>query len=182
VYDANTRSPVRGITVTSDSGDSVTSGPGGAYAVSAAPGARTLRADSPPALKYGPASVHVSVTRAGAVKKDILIPAGRLIPEPETITVTLAKGSRKTLAVRAANKGGRTASFTYGGTMPVNTAWLSMSPASGTVAARRSLAMSVTVDSTGIEPGSYEAWIFANTDTPYGRSLAFKVTMNVTGP
>jgi hypothetical protein len=64
---------------------------------------------------------------------------------------------------------------------PPEVTWLSESPITGTVSAGGTQRISVQLDTTGLNKGTYSALLNINTDTPYG-VITVPITMKVTMP
>ncbi|MDH3500263.1 MAG: hypothetical protein OEM97_09090, partial [Acidimicrobiia bacterium] len=63
----------------------------------------------------------------------------------------------------------------------VDVTWLSVDPVSGTTAAGDVQPLAVTVDTTGLAPGTYSASIVIRTNDPLNATVRTDVTLTVTG-
>ncbi|NBB91967.1 MAG: S8 family serine peptidase, partial [Gammaproteobacteria bacterium] len=100
------------------------------------------------------------------------------ITEPTTV-VSIGPDFENTfiqIAVNAQSVGGS------GCTSPSDVSWLSYSSTSGSVAAGGSEDVDVILDSTGLNPGTYEASVCVNSNDPENGVVAVPVTLEATAP
>jgi subtilisin family serine protease len=179
MYDTYTGKPVtEEIVVTNDLSQTASTDASGLFVLFSSAGTRTITAKPSPGSGYGSSAQRVDVRAGGIVQKNFRLPAGKLGSSPEKLRVTLSAGSRKTATLRLVNRGGKEASFWLTTAISGTGAWLTVSPDSGAVAARKTTPIAVTFDSAGLPSGTYEAEIRVANGTPYG-AFTIPVTMIV---
>lgn len=106
---------------------------------------------------------------------------GILVLDPTEFTVTLTEGGSETLMFTITNEGDATFDFTVEGLLPETTdgeGILTFDPSSGSVAGGESVEVTAILNSTGLEPGSYELGILVSTDSP--ETPSGTITINLT--
>jgi hypothetical protein len=118
--------------------------------------------------------------------RDWALPAGRLSFSAEALAESLMIHETATIPVTVTNSGGGAATFSLSqcataGTGALPAPWLSLAPASGTLAAGEAMQISVTLDAgaaTVVSLGDYPAAITLTHDTPYA-AVTLPVTLTV---
>ncbi len=171
--DANTKSLLPGFVVNSISG-SARSDAGGKYIVFSPAGKNPLVANPSALLNYGVLTKWVTVGAGKIVASDLYLPAA-LLKGPKKVSVTVAQGATKKAKLTLQNTGGVSTSFA----LTADAAWLGISPASGTLEAKKSESMTLTFDAADMSAGTYDAVITVSGVTPYS-SPSIAATMKVT--
>lgn len=150
------------------------------------PGSVTIAADAR-SLAPGTYSGNVVLTVVGGNPQSTTIPvtftvlpplAPKLFAEPETLGFSFLRNApafARTLTIR--NAGGGT--FQATSTVSPGAAWLRVSPPTGNVTTTVPLAVTVTADPAGLEPGTYTSTVTV-TGTAGAGEVSIPVTMEVT--
>ena len=101
-------------------------------------------------------------------------------PPPSSIEAALAPNGSFETSILIGNRGDAELLWNLAGQPSVD--WLSATPGSGRVAAGNSQSVLVSLDSTGLAPGSYTADLIIGSDDPDEPEVRVPVTMTVMGP
>ena len=179
VTDGNDGLPVAGatVTLTDSSGATVASagtGSDGAYGVDVAPGSYTATAT---ATRYATATRSVTVPESGeAQTSDFTLDTAVIGVDPAALSFDAADGDSQSTEVTISNDGSAPLSWQAQGRD-----WLSVAPASGTVAVGGSATVSVTVDATGLTEGTHEQHLVVTGDAGRAPSVTVPVSLHVGG-
>ncbi|MCX5192688.1 S8 family serine peptidase [Streptomyces sp. NBC_00249] len=149
VLDANDGNGVAGATVTVGSGDtavSATTAADGGYVVQSASGPRTVTLTAP---SYEPAQAAVEVKAADVTTADRSLRTGKVTAAKPSVEIVLPAGQRRTRTVDLTNPG-------LGSAFAVSedAAWLTATPADGTLPTGGRSTLTLTADTTGLTPGT----------------------------
>ena len=117
-------------------------------------------------------TINVSLTTTAAGQPSLSI-------KPPALTFAFVKGgAASSQSISVANAGGGSLSFSVAATTASGGSWLSASPASGTVGAYGSSAVSITANPASLAPGTYSGTVVVSSANPV-QSAVIPVTMTV---
>ncbi|MFD6886735.1 S8 family serine peptidase [Streptomyces sp. NPDC059957] len=149
VLDANDGNGIAGATVTVGTGAtavSATTAADGGYVVQSPSGARELALT---AAQYEPATATVDVKSADVTQVTRSLRTGKVTPAKPAVEIVLPPGQKRTRTLDLTNPGLGTAF-----TATEDAAWLTATPASGDLPTGGKAPLTLSVDTTGLTPGT----------------------------
>jgi uncharacterized protein (TIGR03437 family) len=139
--------------------------------LAAGPNQGTITINAADATPYT-LTINVSLTTTASGQPSLGI-------KPTALTFAFVKGgARSSQSISVANAGGGSLSFTVAAATASGGPWLSASPASGTVGAYGSSAVSITANPASLAPGTYSGTVAVSSADP-AQSAVVPVTMTV---
>ncbi|WP_327588678.1 S8 family serine peptidase [Nonomuraea sp. NBC_00507] len=176
VTDANDGKPLAGATVKVGGAASFTTGADGMFLGQAPAGDHLLEVT---ADNYGTFTKDVTVKAGERSLLDTALTTGRVSASTGQLTLVMPASAGRKGAVELTNTGADT---TYTIEVdPGQSGWLSVTPASGEIAAGTSAALEVTASSAGMEPGTVRTGVLV-VRSASGRNPAFPVLVSVVVP
>ncbi|HEX6684670.1 MAG TPA: S8 family serine peptidase [Candidatus Limnocylindrales bacterium] len=151
VTDANDGLPIAGASVSFGAAGSTTTGTDGTYVAQVSSGNLTATISKP---NYETMTANVTLVPASVQTINASLRTAKVTVAPGSLVVVVPAGQSRTRVVNVTNSGGISTPVTVeevGGDVP----WLGSSLASGTLAAGASTKLTVTVDATGMTPGTF---------------------------
>ncbi|MGP3957368.1 S8 family serine peptidase [Nonomuraea sp. 3N208] len=176
VTDANDGKPLAGATVKVGGAASFTTGADGTFLGQAPAGDHLVEVG---ADNYGTLAKEVTVKAGERNLLDTALTTGRVSASTGQLTLVMPASASRKGTVELTNTGAGT---TYTIEIdPGQSGWLSVTPASGEIAAGKSAALEVTASSAGMEPGSVRTGVLV-VRSASGRNPAFPVLVSVVVP
>ncbi|MBP2703945.1 S8 family serine peptidase [Microbispora sp. RL4-1S] len=148
VTDANDGGPLAGATVRVDDAAAFTTGPDGAFLGQVPAGDHRVEIS---ADNYGTLTKEVTVAAGGRNRMDAALATGRVTASTDRVTLVMPASATRKSTFQLANPG---ADATYTVENDPAQTWLSVTPASGRLAAGATATIQVAASSAGVEPGT----------------------------
>jgi subtilisin family serine protease len=176
VVDANDEEPVGGVTVTATGAGThtATTSEDGGYALELPAGSWTVTFGKD---RYTTETREVVIDENGEHRVDVSLRTGVASVDPDAIARTLPPDTTESVALSLANSGTAELSWLAGGLGDVS--WLEVSPASGNLATGATVELTLSIDTTGLEPGQHTAELALSTSAARRPNLSVPVTITV---
>ncbi|MDZ4182369.1 MAG: choice-of-anchor D domain-containing protein, partial [Candidatus Cloacimonadaceae bacterium] len=117
------------------------------------------------------ATVNIAVTGSGFVPPTISV-------DEETLSIALRPGENSSETFNITNNGSQALNFSISLT-PANPDWISISPLSGSLAGGQTQLITVLIEATELEPGTFEAAINIASNDPINPTIGVDATLEV---